>query len=164
MLAVARSMLGHDEDADDAVQDAYLSAFRSLDRFDGRSRLSTWLHRITVNACLMRLRSQRRRPDGSWRRRQCSDPDLHTTRDVASAHRPDPSVHLQRRELCALVQTRIDELPGEHREVLYLRDVLQLDTSAAADALNISVPGVKTRLHRARRALKSRLENGPPTS
>jgi hypothetical protein len=63
LLAVARRMLGREEDAQDAVQDVFLSAFKSLDRFDGRSLLTTSLHRICVNACLMKLRSRRRRPE-----------------------------------------------------------------------------------------------------
>ena len=65
LLAVAKRILRSEEDARDAVQTAYLLAFRSLDRFEGGSRLSTWLHRIVVNAALMRLRSRRRRPEES---------------------------------------------------------------------------------------------------
>jgi RNA polymerase sigma-70 factor (ECF subfamily) len=65
MLSVARKMMPTEADAEDAVQDAFLSAFKSLDRFDGRSKLTTWLHQITVNACLMKLRSKRRRPEKS---------------------------------------------------------------------------------------------------
>src|SRR5262245_65193359 len=63
MLATARRVLGNEEDARDAVQDAFLSAFRALNSFEGQSRLSTWLHRIAVNAALMKLRSKRRRPE-----------------------------------------------------------------------------------------------------
>ena len=65
MLSVARKMMPTEADAEDAVQDAFLSAFKSLERFDGRSKLTTWLHQITVNACLMKLRSKRRRPEKS---------------------------------------------------------------------------------------------------
>ena len=65
LLAVARRILHNEEDARDAVQEAFLSAFRGLAKFDGASRLSTWLHRIAINAALMRLRSKRRRPEAS---------------------------------------------------------------------------------------------------
>ena len=65
MLAVARRFLREDEDARDAVQDAFLSAFRSLDSFEGQAKLSTWLHRIVVNAALMKLRARKRRPEES---------------------------------------------------------------------------------------------------
>ena len=62
MLVVARRYLQTDEDARDAVQEAFVSAFRAIDRFEGGAQLSTWLHRIVVNACLMRLRTRRRKP------------------------------------------------------------------------------------------------------
>ena len=65
MLAVARRFLPVEEDARDAVQDAFLSAFRSIDRFEGHAQLSTWLHRIVVNASLMKLRTRRRHPEQS---------------------------------------------------------------------------------------------------
>ena len=65
MLAVARRLVGSDEDARDVVQDALLSAFRSIRRFEGQSLVSTWLHRITVNTALMKLRSRRRKPEES---------------------------------------------------------------------------------------------------
>ena len=65
MLAVARRFMRNEDDARDAVQDAFLSGFRALERFAGDSLLSTWLHRITINACLMKLRTRRRRPEGS---------------------------------------------------------------------------------------------------
>jgi RNA polymerase sigma-70 factor (ECF subfamily) len=63
MLSVARRMLRSDEDARDAVQDAFLSAFRGLPQFEGTARLTTWLHQIVVNACLMKLRTRRRKPE-----------------------------------------------------------------------------------------------------
>ncbi len=158
MLAVARRMLGGEEDAQDAVQEAFLSAFKSLDRFDERSLLTTWLHRITVNACLMRLRSKRRRPERSL------DDLLPTFRTdghqtiPAGTWKPDPAAGIQREELCALVRTRIDELPAAYHEIILLRDIAQLDTEQTADLLGITVPGVKTRLHRARQALKTMLD------
>src|SRR5262245_52807905 len=63
LLAVTRRLLSNDEDARDAVQDAFLSAFRSIDRFDGQASLGTWLHRIAVNAALTKLRTRRRHPE-----------------------------------------------------------------------------------------------------
>src|SRR5437868_8278379 len=65
MLAAIRRLLGHDEDARDALQDAFLSAFRGVHQFDGRAKLGTWLHRIAVNAALMKLRSRKRKPERS---------------------------------------------------------------------------------------------------
>lgn len=158
LLAVARRMLGREEDAQDAVQDAFLSAFKSLDMFDGRSQLTTWMHRITVNACLMRLRSQRRRPE-----KQIDEllPEF-----VADGHqktstkpwKPLAEHRIEGEELRVLVRSKIDELPEDYREVLLLRDIEELDTQATAVHLGISSNAVKTRLHRARQALRTLLE------
>jgi len=63
MLVVAKRFLGQDQDAQDAVQDAFLSAFKAIVNFEGNSKLSTWLHRIVVNACLMKLRTKKRKPE-----------------------------------------------------------------------------------------------------
>mgnify|MGYP003445826784 CR=1 FL=1 len=65
LLAVTRRIVGSDEDARDIVQDAFLNAFKNLDKFEGNSRFSTWLHRIAVNAALMKLRTRKRRPEQS---------------------------------------------------------------------------------------------------
>jgi RNA polymerase sigma-70 factor, ECF subfamily len=158
MFAVAKRMLSKEEDAADAVQDAFLSAFKALDKFDGRSQLTTWLHRITVNACLMKLRSQRRRPETSIE-------DLLPV-FVADGHQKTPTrawnqesqTGIEASELRALVRSKIDELPEAYRVVLILRDVEELSTDEAAAALEITPNAVKTRLHRARQALRALLE------
>lgn len=158
MLAVARRMMRTEEDAQDAVQDALLSAFKSLDRFDGRSQLTTWLHRITVNACLMKLRTQRRRPE-----RPIEDllptfeSDGHQTRDSKSWNRANPS-GIEQEETRRLVREKINELPEQYRVVLVLRDIEELSTEETAEALGMTPNAVKTRLHRARQALRTLLE------
>jgi RNA polymerase sigma-70 factor (ECF subfamily) len=153
MLAVARRMLRSDEDARDAVQEAFVSAFKSLDRFEGHAKLSTWLHRIVVNAALMRIRTRQRRPE------QSIEPLLPTFQE--DGHHTDPvvswaesgDVALERQETRALVRAAIADLPESHRVVLMLRDIEDLSTKAAADALGITENAVKLRLHRARQAL-----------
>ncbi|MFM9996865.1 MAG: sigma-70 family RNA polymerase sigma factor [Phycisphaerales bacterium] len=157
MLAVARRMLPNEDDADDAVQDAFLSAFKSLEQFDGRSRLTTWLHRITVNACLMKLRSRRRRPE-----RSLDDLLPRFTEDghaqiPARRWKPEHAAGIEAAERRALVRARIDELPEQHRVVLMLRDIEELDTDETARLLGVSPAAVKTRLHRARQALRTML-------
>jgi len=160
MLAVARRMLHREEDAQDAVQEAFLSAFKSLDRFDGRSQLTTWLHRITVNCCLMRMRSQRRRGGPE---RSIDDllptflSDGHQTRNTAP-WQPDAASGIERTEVRDLVREKIDELPEAYRVVLLLRDIEEISTVETATALGLSVNAVKTRLHRARQALRTLLE------
>jgi RNA polymerase sigma-70 factor (ECF subfamily) len=142
MLAVARRFFGDTDDAADAVQDAFVSAFRGMAAFGGTSRLGTWLHRITVNACLMKVRARKRRP--AVRLEEVPD-------------RCDESV-LGRAELCDRVRAAVERLPEGYRTVIRLRDLDGLDTAAAADRLGTNAAAVKTRLHRARHALKALLE------
>jgi RNA polymerase sigma-70 factor (ECF subfamily) len=158
MLALARRMLPTEADAQDAVQDAFLSAVRSLDRFDGRARLTTWLHQITVNACLMKLRSRRRRPERSIEGLLPEFlPDGHQ-QFPRGPWRAGAAGGIEGDELRAFVRDRIDELPEAYRVVLLLRDLAGLDTQQTAIALNITTDAVRTRLHRARQALKTLLD------
>lgn len=158
LLAVARRFLPVEEDARDAVQDAFLAAFRSIDRFEGNAQLSTWLHRIVVNASLMKLRTRRRKPEQS-----IEDllpgylEDGHFERP-ASPWRTEDLDPVEQRELRELVLRSIHSLPEGHRNVLLLRDIEDLDTEETAEVLQISPGAVKTRLHRARQALRELLE------
>jgi RNA polymerase sigma-70 factor (ECF subfamily) len=158
LLAVTRRLLRSEEDAQDAVQEAFLSAFRSLERFQGDALLSTWLHRIAVNAALMRLRSRRRKPEESLE-------DL-LPRFLEDGHhektpapwRENLDVALESRELRAQIREAIDGLPDAYRNILMLRDIEELDTAEVAEILGISAGAVKTRLHRARMALRTQLD------
>jgi RNA polymerase sigma-70 factor (ECF subfamily) len=158
LLATARRMLGREEDAQDALQEAFLSAFKSLGSFEGGARLSTWLHRIVINACLMKLRSRRRRPEVAIE-------DLLPT-FIADGHQTRSNTpwretgedEAQRREVRGLVHACIERLPGDFRTVLVLRDIEEVDTREAAELLGITAAAVKTRLHRARQALRQLLD------
>ncbi len=156
MLAVARRFLRSEDDARDAVQEAFVSAFRAIDRFEGGARISTWLHRIVVNAALMKLRTRRRRPEASI--------DELLPRWKENGHPVDAPTPwsaeklVQQDQLRRLVQEGIDQLPDSYREVLILRDIEELDTQEAAETLGISANAVKTRLHRARQALREVLD------
>jgi len=157
LLAVTRRILGNDEDARDAVQDAFLSAFRSLDRFEGGSLLSTWLHRIAVNAALMRLRTRRRKPEESIEHLLPVYKDDGHHQERFSSWTEPADVSMTRAENRALVRRCIDALPDTYRTVLVLRDIEELDTEETARALGISGNAVKIRLHRARQALRTLL-------
>src|SRR5262249_14143432 len=139
LLAVARRLLGNEEDARDVVQDAFLSAFRSIDRFDGQAALGTWLHRIAVNAALTKLRSRRRHPE---RPIEALLPTFLDDGHQARPRRdwPDPGAALQREEARAAVRRHIDELPADYRTVLVLRDLEELDTEETARLLGLT-PG-----------------------
>ncbi len=158
MLAVARRFFRGEQDAADAVQDAFLSAFKAITTFNGDSQLGTWLHRIVVNACLMRRRSLDRHPTVAI---DSLLPEFDATghhRESVKSFRGSPNDVLATEELRQQVRDCIDRLPAHYREVLILRDIEELDTDATAAALRVSPGVVKTRLHRARQALRTLLE------
>ena len=158
MLAVAKRILRSEDDAHDALQDAFLAAFRHLPEFAGDARLSTWLHRIAINAALMRLRSRkRRREDSIEPLLPAFEADGHFS-TPGPAWRTDAASALEGRETAALVRACIDRLPESHRTVLLLRDIEGLDTAETAAALGLGIDAVKMRLHRARQALRTLLE------
>jgi RNA polymerase sigma-70 factor (ECF subfamily) len=157
LLAVARRIVGTEEDARDVVQDAFMNAFKSLDRFEGNAKLSTWLHRIAVNAALMKLRTRKRKPE------QPIDSMLpgfneegHFEERFQSWEEPVDKA-LEREENRELVRRQIDALPDSYRTVLVLRDIEGLDTEETANMLGLSVNATKIRLHRARQALRTML-------
>ena len=158
MRAVARRILGGDAFADDCVQEAFLKAFQKITTFEGRSSLKTWLHRITVNEALMRLRAQKRldeRPIDEL----MPDFDANACRIEAPwPYMANAEEILERQGTRALVTAKIHELPDSYRIVLLLRDIEELDTAEVAELLGITPGNVKVRLHRARSALKKLLE------
>jgi RNA polymerase sigma-70 factor (ECF subfamily) len=145
MVAAAARVLHDDDEARDAVQDAYLQAVRHLDRFDRRARLSTWLHRVVVNAALMRLRARRRRP---------VEP-LDTTALVDDSASVEAAV--ERRQMQALVRRSLANVPGAHRAVLVLRDIEEHEPAEVARTLGVTRGALKIRAHRARKALRAEL-------
>jgi RNA polymerase sigma-70 factor (ECF subfamily) len=158
MLVVCERLLFNREDAKDAVQDAFVSVFRSLHTFDGRSQFSTWLHRIAINASLMKLRTKRRHPE------QSIEELLPVF--ISDGHQKDPGSRwtmsnneiFERNETQQLIRSKIESLPESYRNVLILRDIEELDTETVAVMLELSVGAVKVRLHRARQALRTLLQ------
>ena len=153
LYRLARSMLRNAADAEDALQEAYLSAFKSMAGFRGDSSLATWLSRLVVNECLARMRRQARR-DNILR---IVSPDQETEEKAlamphADTERPDAA--LARAELRALLESRLDELPEAFRTVFVLRCVEELSVEETAECLNIPEATVRTRLFRARSMLR----------
>ncbi len=152
---LALRMMGNEADAEDVLQETFLNAFRSIDRFEERSSLSTWLYRIASNAALMRLRRKEpeqisvdeplERDDGDFVPRQffdfCCLPEEDLLRDEAVAE----------------MNRAVEELPPTLRSVFILRDIEGLSTDETAKALGLSVSAVKSRLMRARLKLRERL-------
>ena len=157
MLAVARRLLRNDEDARDAVQEAFLSAFRALHQFDGASRLSTWLHRIVVNMALMRLRTRRRKPEEQMDTLlPAFQEDGHHVEQFSEWTMPADRL-LEREDVRATVRSCIAQLPESYRQVLLLRDIEELPTDEVARMLCATPTAIKVRLHRARQALSTLL-------
>lgn len=157
MLAVARRLLRDEQEAEDAVQDAYVQAFSKLPTFEGNARLTTWLHRIVVNAALMRLRRRKRIREAAL------EDLLPSFRDDGHFVEPPGAWEeagdiAQRDELVALMRRSIDALPESYRNVLQLRDIEGLSTRETAQLLDMTENAVKTRLHRARLALRTILD------
>jgi len=156
MLAATRRMLGSEEDARDAVQAAFLQAFRAMDRFRGTASVATWLHRIALNEALMRLRSRRARPETPI-------DDLLPSFLESGVHAehvlpwPSPDRAVRTKEIQEAVQEAIERLPSGYRDVLLLRDIEELETAEVAETLGLSSNAVRIRLHRARQALRTLL-------
>ncbi|MGH9691217.1 MAG: sigma-70 family RNA polymerase sigma factor [Candidatus Acidiferrales bacterium] len=142
------------EDAEDAMQESFLKAFEHLGEFQGNSRFYTWLVRIAVNQALMKLR--RRRPN------QVSlDEEVDTGEDMIPREvedwGPSPEERYEQVELSEILSKVVGELDPAFRIVFQLRDIEELSTEEAAEALGLSVPAVKSRLLRARLKLRQKL-------
>lgn len=154
LLSVARRYLKSEEDARDAVQEGFVAAFRSIRSFEGGSSLSTWLHRIVINACLMKLRSSRRRPETSIEGLLPKfDETGHRVAEPEES-RESAEVALDRSQTRRIVRDAIAQLPERYRSVLMLRDIEELSTAEVARLLDLTENAVKIRLHRARQALR----------
>ena len=158
MLAVAKRYLKNEDAAQDCVQEAFLAAFKALDRFEERSSLATWLHRITVNAALQALRRRGAKDEVAiepW----LPSFDEEGFRDGPERLTAESADELLAREdVRAEVRAAIDRLPTSYRNVLLLRDIEGLSIKEVAEMLEVSENNAKVRVHRARTALKKELE------
>src|SRR6266508_6258863 len=155
VFRIAQHITQNREDAEDVVQDAFLKAYGNLHQFQGQSKFYTWLVRIAVNEALMKLR--RRKPE----RTVSLDEDIKTEddslpREIADWS-PNPEQQYTQSELREMLTRTIQGLPAGFRTVFVLRDVEGLSTEETAQALELSVPAVKSRLLRARLQLRERL-------
>jgi len=155
VFRIAQHITHHTEDAEDVVQEAFLKAYQNLSRFEGNSKFYTWLVRIAVNEALMKLRKKKTDKTVSI------DEDVETEdgsvpRDIAD-WAPNPEQNFTQAELGQILEKTIQGLPASFRTVFVLRDVEGLSTEETAEALDLSVPAVKSRLLRARLQLRERL-------
>lgn len=157
LYRIARSILRDDSEAEDAVQDAYCSAFLQLDSFRGTAQLGTWLARIVVNEALGRLRRARptvRLDDAAEIRSLTAQVIPFPT----AGFQADPETAAAQRQIQALLERAIDALPEAFRTILVARVIEGMSVEESAELFGIPPETVKTRLHRARRLLKRELE------
>jgi RNA polymerase sigma-70 factor (ECF subfamily) len=154
---LARRMLGNDADAEDVTQDVLLQVVRKLDTFRGESQIATWLHRVTVNAALAHRAKRATR-----QKHETSD----AMDDLTGSDGPNgpvkrwnvpPEEPVLAAEQAALIEEAINRLPDPFRDVYVLADVEGLPNNEIAEMLNLSVPAVKSRLHRARLRMRDAL-------
>ncbi|HEY7330497.1 MAG TPA: sigma-70 family RNA polymerase sigma factor [Gemmataceae bacterium] len=157
VYSVARRMLSNDTDAEDVTQEVLLQVVRKLDTFRGESGLTTWLHRVTVNAALTHRRKQKRRHEHQV------DAPLDFLSDqgnpTSTASLPAaPDQKLLEHEMREVIENAIAQLPEIYRDVYVLADVEGLSNAEIGDMLGLSIPAIKSRLHRARLMMREILE------
>jgi len=159
LYRLAMRFVRNEIDAQEILQEAFLSAWRHLPSFEGRAQFGSWMYRVTVNAALMLLRSRSRHPEVAVddvepvALNEAVADSGQMVRSIGDwSHRPDEQ--LQSEELRRHIQSSVDALPEGLRTVFLLRDVEEMSTEDTAEMLGLSVPAVKTRLHRARLALR----------
>jgi RNA polymerase sigma-70 factor (ECF subfamily) len=160
IFRLAYRFVRNETDAKEVLQDTFLTIWRKLDTFKGDSQFSSWLYRVAANAALMRLRAQRRHPEVSTEDLPIGYLDNYGQLPPQTenwAKRPDDE--LQSEELRQHIQAAVDGLPEIYRTVFLIRDVEGMSTEETAEVLQISVPTVKTRLHRARIALRDAISS-----
>ena len=159
IFASALSLLGNEADAEEVVQESVLKAYKSLSRFRGDCKFSTWLVQITINEGRMRLRKYREHLYTSLDEPQTGEDGDYTPKDFAD-WREIPSEALEREQVRQALQDALSSLDQKYREVIILRDVNSLSTREAAKMLNITEASVKTRLLRARLMMRDILAPG----
>lgn len=161
LLRLAFRFVRNEHDAQEVLQDVFVTTWRKLPGFQDRAQIGSWLYRVTVNASLMHLRVRKRRPEcvdlAPVERTAKQDFERDFDLDASDRHRPD--AQLESQELRRVIQGAIDKLPPSLRSVFELRELQGWSTRQAAKMLGLSEATVKTRLHRARRVLRTRVES-----
>jgi RNA polymerase sigma-70 factor, ECF subfamily len=159
VMAIARRYLRSEADAADCFQDTFIAVFQNIEKFQQRSSFRQWVRGVSVKQCLMKIRKQQRRREDSIEHMLPMFNDRGKRVGVASPRqKSEIGDMLDAEKIRRLVRENIDRLPQDHRLVLLLRDIDGYSTSDTACILGIKVNAVKTRLHRARSALKFMLQ------
>lgn len=156
---LALRMTGSPEDAADLSQEAFLNAWRGLSSFQGHSTFSTWLYRLTSNACIDFLRREKRRQGSQSNPLSLEEGEVDSA-NLISNHAPSPQAILEGKELKEAIRKGLEQLSPEHRQVLILREVVGLSYGEIAATANLEEGTVKSRIARARLSLRNILRSG----
>jgi len=154
---LAMRMLRHQQDAEDALQESFLQVYRGLKSFEGRSNFSTWLFRLATNVCLMKIRHRGTEPTGMVPLEDFMPQHEEGNQPSLQEWPEKPEEILLTKESREKMMEALDQLPADYRAVFVLRDIEGFSNAEAGEALGISVAAVKSRLHRARIALRGML-------
>jgi len=154
IYSLGMKMLGNREDAADLLQETFIKAYQSLSSFEGKSSFSTWLYRIATNFALMKLRKKHRRHVSLDEMRDASSA---LYEQVVHDWSGSPRAHLKNEDLKALLDAAVEAMPEKYRTVFILHDLQELPVAKIGEILSLSVPAVKSRIHRARMFLRERL-------
>src|SRR5262252_7207770 len=155
IFRLAQHITQNREDAEDVLQETFLKAYEHLDQFQGNSKFYTWIVRIAVNQALMKLR--KRKTDKTVSIDETIDTGEDTVAREIAAWDENPEERYSREELNEILESAVEGLAPPYRTVFVLRDIEDLSTEETAEALNLSVPAVKSRLLRARLQLREKL-------
>lgn len=154
---VARAITGSPQDAEEVVQDVFMTIFRKIGSFEGRSAFSTWLYRITVNAAMMKVRGRPETAEEDLERWLPVFDAMGAHMHPAEAWSTNPEHILMQRERREVVRSALATLPADYRTIVALRDLQGRSSEEIAEMLGLSVAAAKSRLHRARLALRGKL-------
>lgn len=154
---LAYRIMGNKEDASDVLQETFLQAFKKLAGFRGKAKFSTWLYRVAVNICLMKKRKRKRMETVSLDIPILTKKEDEIKRELRDDWSESPLATLENEEVKKNLSKAIDSLPEEYRTVFLLRGLNGLSNEEVASVLKISLPAVKSRLHRARLFLRDKL-------
>lgn len=156
IFALCFGMLGREDEAGDAAQEAFIAAYRNIKNFRGDSKVSSWLHRIAVNQCLTVKRRQKTRAEDFLD----TDDGSEERKFVAAAHY-SPANSTEQAERLNLVRQAVGALPGDLRQVVVMKEFEEMTFQEISETLEVPLSTVKSRLYTALKQLKMRLERTP---
>ena len=156
IFALCFGMLGREDDARDAAQEAFIAAYRNLPNFRGEARVSSWLHRIAVNQCLTVKRRQRSRPED-----RIDDENGEGDRVFIAASHHSPARVVEKSERMDLIRTAVGALPQDLRQVVVMKEFEEMTFQEISETLDLPLSTVKSRLYTALKQLRMKLERTP---